>query len=147
MEIFELTSENLSGLGGPMGSERTTINYVMPFADKQAAIEYAENEYGEMISWERKSDYLCSGDLSYVMYTIRKKKVIGSEDIRPKMLDDKKINLESLKETCEEYIEHIYSEKYHEDNDYDHFIFETAMTTLYGENVFDIINKKTSSHD
>jgi hypothetical protein len=29
MKIYRLESENLSGLGGPMGSERTSINYVM----------------------------------------------------------------------------------------------------------------------
>jgi hypothetical protein len=76
MNIFELTSENLSGLGGPMGTERTSINYQKPFADLQKAKDFAIKEYGKEIEWRTntssgKDDGLRSDDLGYVMYYIK----------------------------------------------------------------------------
>jgi hypothetical protein len=54
----------------------------------------------------------------------------------------KNIDLEDLENLCQEYLDYIDSEEYCGDSDYDHFIFEKAMETLYGEDIFDYINDK-----
>lgn len=59
----------------------------------------------------------------------------------------KEINLEILRKTCQDYIDFIYSNEYHEDNDYTHYIYEAAMQSIFGENVFDIINKRIREHE
>lgn len=50
-------------------------------------------------------------------------------------------DLTSLRKICQEYIDFIGSEHYHEDNDYDHYIFEQAMNTFFGDK-WDYINNK-----
>lgn len=60
---------------------------------------------------------------------------------QPKKL--KEINIDKLSEICEQYIKFIDNdEEYSEDNDNDHYIFECAMETMYGENVWDWINSR-----
>jgi len=55
----------------------------------------------------------------------------------------KEINLDKLKRICQEYIDFVDNdEEYYEDNDYDHYIFEQAMKTVFGEDVFDYINTR-----
>jgi len=81
--IYELVSENLTGLGGPMGSERVTVNFRRLYDCKRDAMEDAENDYGQPITWEtyRRQGEPCegahSGDLGHVMYRIRSKPVYG----------------------------------------------------------------------
>lgn len=82
MEIYQLTSllEDLSRIGGRMGTEYTTINYTKPFSSLDKAQEYADNEYfahrGQKIEWTKiNKNIWSSGDLLYVMYEIRKIKI------------------------------------------------------------------------
>jgi hypothetical protein len=61
--------------------------------------------------------------------------------LKPKQLE--KINLDDLKKICQEYIDFVDNdEEYHEDNDFDQYIFEKAMMTIFGENVFEYINQR-----
>jgi hypothetical protein len=60
---------------------------------------------------------------------------------KPKQLEQ--INLDELIKICQEYIDFIDNdEEYYEDNDFDQYIFEKAMETIFGENVFEYINKR-----
>ncbi len=60
---------------------------------------------------------------------------------KPKQLEQ--INLYELRKICQEYIDFIDNdEEYYEDNDFDQYIFEKAMETIFGENVFEYINKR-----
>jgi hypothetical protein len=75
--MYKLTSENLSNLGGPMGSEYTTTNWEKYFKTIPAAKAYAEKDYSKSekrskIKWTRGDvrGSLTSGDLSWVMYDI-----------------------------------------------------------------------------
>lgn len=62
---------------------------------------------------------------------------------KPKQLSEKEIDLSGLKGICQQYIEfYDNDDKYYEDNDYSHYIFEKAMTTIFGEDVFDWINQR-----
>jgi|GEM_PF-6944042 hypothetical protein len=68
--MVTLTSENLTGLGGPMGSERTTTNWRKYFSTPELAMEYAEKDFGEKIPWRTEGVNFHSPDLRYVMYHI-----------------------------------------------------------------------------
>lgn len=57
---------------------------------------------------------------------------------RPQIIENP--DLKSLREICESYMEFRFSEKYHEDNDFDSYISETAVMTFYGKDVFNILN-------
>jgi len=57
---------------------------------------------------------------------------------RPKIL--KNIKLEELIDLCESYINDC--ENGYVDDDYEHYIFETTMTTLYGKDVWNYVNEK-----
>lgn len=62
---------------------------------------------------------------------------------KPKQLSDKEIDLTELRNICQGYIDFIDNDKeYYEDNDNDHYIFEKAMTTIFGKDVFDWMNKR-----
>lgn len=41
-----------------------------------------------------------------------------------------------------EYMDFIESEEYHEDNDFRQYIFEEAVRTIYGKDVWKYINSK-----
>lgn len=49
-----------------------------------------------------------------------------------------------LEKACDEYMEFLRSEEYHEDkaNDYAHYIFEAALEHYYGKDVWDEINAR-----
>jgi hypothetical protein len=49
-----------------------------------------------------------------------------------------------LRKLCQDYLEYIAGPDYHEDNDYDHYIFEAAMTAFYGLEIWEWINKQTN---
>jgi hypothetical protein len=72
-EICTLVSENLSHLGGPMGTEYTTTNYSKPFKSIEKAKKFAEKEYGNELKWLATDKGLRSEDLGYVMYYINTK--------------------------------------------------------------------------
>ena len=69
--MYSLTSENLTHLGGPMGSEYTTTNWRKYFETLEEAKEYAEKDYNgkEKIKWSG-SNKIHSQDLLFVMYQI-----------------------------------------------------------------------------
>lgn len=71
--VYSLTSENLTNLGGPMGSEYTYDNWVKYFSSIETAKRYAEKNYngsrGE-IKWKKRGKKLETQDLGYVMYHI-----------------------------------------------------------------------------
>lgn len=60
--------------------------------------------------------------------------------MKPKVVND--IDYSDVISACEEYIEYISSEEYHEDglDNFEHTIFEKALVSVYGEKVFDHIN-------
>ena len=51
-------------------------------------------------------------------------------------------DLEPLRSICRDYINDL-SENGYVDEDHAHYIFEIAMTTIYGENVWNFINTVT----
>ena len=55
----------------------TEINWRRLAKDLRTAKKLAEEDFGEKIKWEKCDGYYTSGDLRYVMYTIRKEKVHG----------------------------------------------------------------------
>lgn len=75
-KIFKLVSENLTGLGGPMGTERTWENWSKLFHDIEVAKAHAVIDYGKAINWQTEKNRTHSGDLGYVMYTITEVEVI-----------------------------------------------------------------------
>jgi len=50
----------------------------------------------------------------------------------------------SVKDACNDYMQFIRSDEFHEDKigDYENTIFETALIQVYGPDVFDEINSK-----
>ena len=65
--MFVLISENLTNLGGPMGSETTFENFRLYFNDPDKARKYAEKDYGDEIIWKFGRKRTTSGDLGHVM--------------------------------------------------------------------------------
>jgi hypothetical protein len=60
---------------------------------------------------------------------------------KPKVLEFPDIS--RLVKICQEYMDFVDNdEEYYEDNNYDHYIFEEAMATIFGERVFDFINER-----
>jgi len=41
------------------------------------------------------------------------------------------------------YIDFVWSDKYHEDNNNEHYMFETVIEAIYGKDIWDKINKVT----
>jgi len=77
--MWMLISENLTGLGGPMGTETTSINFRKFFKHKENAVKFAQEDYSHgTIKWrECGREKYTSGDLGFVMYVIKK---IETED-------------------------------------------------------------------
>jgi len=81
--MYELRSENLTHLGGPMGSEYTTTNWRKFFKSLDGAKECAEKDYADHkgsvpLKWTKNDKgKLSTGDLGYVMYHIKE---IKTED-------------------------------------------------------------------
>jgi hypothetical protein len=79
MQYFELRSENLTNLGGPMGSEYTYDNWDKSFSTIEKAKAYAEKDYKKECNGEPEKAIKWSGgkknchtqDLRFVMYHIR----------------------------------------------------------------------------
>lgn len=82
-KLWELESEDLSNLGGPMGSEYTTTNWRKFFPTQLSARRFAEADYlketdsPSPIVWSRRRGGVSSQDLLFVMYHIRPVKVQG----------------------------------------------------------------------
>jgi len=50
-------------------------------------------------------------------------------------------DLSALRKICQEYIDTIASGEY-VDDDFIHYIFECALSTFFGENVWDFVNSE-----
>ena len=62
---------------------------------------------------------------------------------KPIILKDVSINLQELKTICQQYIDFVDNdEKYHEDHDYDNYVFEKAMEVIFGKDVWKFINER-----
>jgi hypothetical protein len=73
--MYELVSENLTGLGGPMGTEHVSINFRKHFMLIDKARKFAEEDYGKRIKWKSYGKELRSPDLGYVLYRIKPIKI------------------------------------------------------------------------
>ena len=69
--MFELVSENLTGLGGRMGTERTWTNFRKHFNSAANAKRHAERDYGKPIKWTKTNRGWRSPDLLHVMYHVK----------------------------------------------------------------------------
>jgi hypothetical protein len=77
--MLMLISTNLSGLGGRMGTESAHTNFRKFFNHMVNAMEFAQKDFKHgKINWREcgRGKYT-SGDLGYVMYTIKE---IETED-------------------------------------------------------------------
>jgi hypothetical protein len=78
--IYNCESENLTNLGGPMGTESTSTNWLRPYRDLAAAKAAAEKDYKkecggkpeEAIVWTYQNGHWSTQDLRFVMYNIRR---------------------------------------------------------------------------
>jgi hypothetical protein len=62
---------------------------------------------------------------------------------KPKQLELEAIDLQELRNICQEYINFVDDDtEYHEDNDYKQFIYEVAMETIFGPDIWKFINKR-----
>ncbi|NIR17949.1 MAG: hypothetical protein GWN86_30230 [Desulfobacterales bacterium] len=74
--VWELISEDLSGLGGRMGIETVTTNWNRLFSTPGKAKMAARKDYRTnsktkaSINWEKVEDGFYSGDLGFVSYRI-----------------------------------------------------------------------------
>lgn len=145
MKIYMLKSEDVTNVGSGGMNRGSSTNYEKPFDSFETAASFAETEYtGEKkISWSSSGGKKwSSGDLSYVMYTITEQEVGTVKDQLPKMIHTPDINLEPLKNQLKEYVKWLASDKAHGDSDWDHYIYETTLTTFYGPDIFkNFINK------
>ena len=83
MNVYELLCEDYSGLGGPMGTEKTYPIFNKLYSTTKKAKEAAGKDHarrggkdGEPIRWRKVGGNLYSGDLRSHGYTIAKKKVL-----------------------------------------------------------------------
>lgn len=56
-------------------------------------------------------------------------------------MSNRSIDWSSLRKLVFEYVVFIASDDYHEDNDYKGYIFESALTAIYGQPIWDWINE------
>lgn len=68
--MYKAISENLTHLGGLMGTEYTTYNWTASCSSLKDAKERCEKDYGKPIGWIKTDKGLRSPDLLYVMYYI-----------------------------------------------------------------------------
>ena len=83
MEYFELTCEDLTNIGGPMGTETTSVIFSRAYSTLQKAKDAAEKDHKRRcnsmpwaIKWTDSGRRINSGDLSSHTYYIEKKKVL-----------------------------------------------------------------------
>ena len=59
-----------------------------------------------------------------------------------KPIRKKTIDIMKLIVICQKYIDFVDSDDYCEDNDYEYYIFQAALETIYGNDCWDFINSK-----
>ena len=145
MKIYMLKSENITNVSSGGMNRGSSTNWEKPFDSFEAAAAYAENDYNgdKKMGWSSVGGKTwSSGDLSYVMYTITEQEVGTASSVKPKMIPLDEVNLEPLTNQLKEYMEWLASGDAHGDSDWDHYIYETVLTTFYGKDIFDkFINK------
>jgi cytochrome oxidase Cu insertion factor (SCO1/SenC/PrrC family) len=81
MELYQLIYEDLTHLGGPMGSEYTTKSNFGFFTSVRKAQSKAENYHSqhsaEKIAWRKDGDFWRSQDLGYAMFYVIEVRVEG----------------------------------------------------------------------
>lgn len=70
-KLWELVSEDLTHLGGPMGTEYATEIFRRKFYTLEGAKRFAQEDYSGEIEWKRDRKGWTSGDMGHVMYEIR----------------------------------------------------------------------------
>lgn len=61
---------------------------------------------------------------------------------KPEMIENP--DLDKLKKICQEYVNFVEDDnEYYEDNDFEHYIFETAIETFFGKSSWKWINERT----
>lgn len=71
-------------------------------------------------------------------------KINAPEREKPQMIESFDFNnYVKLRSACQEYIDFIWGPNYHEDSDHTHFIAEEALKAVFGEDIYNYINKKT----
>jgi len=70
---------------------------------------------------------------------IKRRKGIES---KPEMINDP--DFTQLKTEAQDIIDKILDGNYHSDNDDAHYMYETVMTTLFGNDFFDWFNENTN---
>ena len=81
-------------------------------------------------------DNISTEDLEKEIDKRKKQKV---KDEKPTQLEN--IDIKSLKEICQNYIDDLEKNAY-ADEDYEHYIFETAMNCIFGKDVWKWINER-----
>jgi len=76
MTVWEVESENLTHLGGPMGTEYTTTNWRKLCKTLAAAKRVAEEDFRKPIAWIRAGKGCRSDDFGHVMYRIQPQEVV-----------------------------------------------------------------------
>lgn len=83
--VFSLTSENLTNIGGPMGNNSSSTNWVKYFSSGEKAKAFALKDYlaesngksgVSKFSWVKDGDRLRSPDLLFVMYEIKPVEIV-----------------------------------------------------------------------
>ena len=69
-KLYRLVSENLTHLGGAMGTEYTTDNFCKYFKSLANAKAFAEKDYGKKLKWLKEKGRIRTEDLHHVMYHI-----------------------------------------------------------------------------
>lgn len=78
--IYEAIYEDLSHLGGPMGTEYTTEHSLGVFDDPQKAKNACQASYKKegvktLLKWIKSGENLRTPDLGFVMYHVRIRKI------------------------------------------------------------------------
>lgn len=120
----------------------------------QKYVEYCTH-YKFQHSYDPRSDMMLLSDGSHRMYYIdefeelvnrnpefRKRFIdveIGAPDPIP--VDDR--NWNTLESIAESIVKEVQDGSYHEDNDDAHYMYEAALTAIYGDNFWDWFRKNT----
>lgn len=82
MKVFDLIAEDLTHLGGPMGTEYTTESPIGLFGDAEEAKKVAQRHYESSrrrpeppLKWLDAGNGFRTEDLGFVMYRIRVREV------------------------------------------------------------------------
>ena len=140
MKIYQLNCIDLSN-----DNEIVHSKWIKPFESLISAQAYAESTYHGFvpIKWEKYSENKwSSGELGLIEYTIEEVELGTIDDVKqniPQMIRDYDLDLTELKDILIQYMEYLSSNDYNEDKatDYEHLIFEVAVVTFYGKDIFE----------